>query len=121
MKYQKEKDLLLLATKLIEKILDSSYGKEYYKLFLTSKNKKLVKQLKIITQQPKTTENSNIIDVKSVTIEHSKALKIIRYYEKVFQVNSADKSSISLLYSETKNIDQKDFKKCKNNEIISCL
>ena len=80
-----------------------------------------MKQLKIITQQPKTTEKSNIIDVKSVTIEHSKALKFIRYYEKVFQVNGADKCSISVLYSETKNIDQKDFKKCKNNEIISCL
>ena len=60
MKYQK-KCLLLLATKLVEKVLDSSYAKEYYKLFLKNKNKKLVKQPKIITQQPKTTENSNII------------------------------------------------------------
>ena len=60
MKYQK-KYLLLLATKLVEKVLDSSYAKEYYKLFLKNKNKKLVKQPKIITQQPKTTENSNII------------------------------------------------------------
>ena len=49
MKYQKKKDLLLLATKLIEKILDSSYAKEYYKLFLKNKNIKLVKQPKIIT------------------------------------------------------------------------
>lgn len=77
MKYQK-KYLLLIAAKLVEKVLDSSYAKEYYKLFLKNKNKKLVKQPKIITQQPKTTENSNIIDVKSVAIEHSKALKIIR-------------------------------------------
>ena len=61
MKYQKKKKLLLLATKLVEKVLDSSYAKEYYKLFLKNKNKKLVKQPKIITQQPKTTENSNII------------------------------------------------------------
>ena len=60
MKYQKKK-LLLLATKLVEKVLDSSYAKEYYKVFLINKNKKLVKQPKIITQQPKTTENSNII------------------------------------------------------------
>ena len=78
MKYQKKKVLLLLATKLIEKILDSSSAKEYYKLFLKNKNKKLVKQTKMITQKPNTTENSNIIDVKSVTVEHSKALKIIR-------------------------------------------
>ena len=60
MKYQK-KYLLLLVTKLVEKVLDSSDAKEYYKLFLKNKNKKLVKQPKIITQQPKTTENSNII------------------------------------------------------------
>ena len=59
MKYQR-KYLLLLATKLVEKVLDSSYAKEYYKLFLKNK-KKLVKQPKIITQQPKTTENSDII------------------------------------------------------------
>ena len=113
--------MLLLATELIEKILDSSYAKQFYKLFLTNKNKKLVKQPKIFTQQPKTTENSNIIDVKSVTIEHSKDLKIIRYYEKVFQVNGAGKRSTSLLYSETKKINKKDFRKCKNNEIMSCL
>ena len=50
MKYQKKKDLLLLASKLIEKILNSSYAKEYYKLFLKNKNKKLVKQPKIITE-----------------------------------------------------------------------
>ena len=41
MKYQK-KYLLMLATKLVEKVLDSSYAKEYYKLFLKNKNKKLV-------------------------------------------------------------------------------
>ena len=102
MKYQKKKVLLLLATKLIEKILDSSSAKEYYKLFLKNKNKKLVKQTKMITQKPNTTENSNIIDVKSVTVEHSKALKIIRQTEKVFQVNGADKCSTNFLYSETK-------------------
>lgn len=60
MKYQK-KYLLLIAAKLVEKVLDSSYAKEYYKLFLKNKKKKLVKQPKIITQQPKTAENSNII------------------------------------------------------------
>ena len=66
----------------------------------------------MITQRPKTTENSNI-DVKSVTVEHSKALKIIRQTEKVFQVNGADKRSTNFLYSETKKNIKKDFKKCK--------
>ena len=42
-KYQKEKDLLLLATKLIEKIPDASNAKEYYQSFLKNKNKTLVK------------------------------------------------------------------------------
>ena len=41
MKHQKKKYFLLLATKLIEKIFDASYAKEYYKLFLKNKNKKL--------------------------------------------------------------------------------
>ena len=61
-----------------------------------------MKQPKMITQQPKTTENSNIIDVKSVTVEHSKALKITKQTEKVFQVNGADKCSTNFLYSKTK-------------------
>ena len=38
MKRQNKKDLLLLATKLIEKIFDASYAKEYYKLFLKNEN-----------------------------------------------------------------------------------
>ena len=77
MKHQKKKDLLLLAIKLTEKIFGASYVKEYYKLFLKNKNKKLVKQPKIITQRPETTENQNIIDVKTFTIEHPKTLKTI--------------------------------------------
>ena len=37
---------------------------------------KFAKQPKIITQQPKTKENPNVIDVKSVTTEHPKTLKL---------------------------------------------
>ena len=51
MKHQKKEDLLLLATKLIEKIPNASNTKEYYRSFLKDKNKKLMKQSKIITQQ----------------------------------------------------------------------
>ena len=40
--------------------------------FLKNENQKLVKQSKIITQQPKTIENQNIIDINSFTIEHPK-------------------------------------------------
>ena len=62
----KKKDLPLLANKLIEKIPDACNAKEYHESFLKSKIKKLVKQSKIITQKPKTMENPNINDIKSV-------------------------------------------------------
>ena len=45
--------------------------REYYYTYLERKKPtKSVKQSKIITQQPKTFENQNIIDVKSVIKEH---------------------------------------------------
>ena len=46
--------------------------KENYQLFLREKIIKSVKKPKIVTQQPKTFENPNIFDVKSVIIEHPK-------------------------------------------------
>ena len=67
MKHQKKKDFLLLATKLNQKMPDSSNHKQYYKPFSKNKYKKLVNQSKIITQQTKTIENLNISGTKSVT------------------------------------------------------
>ena len=65
------------------------------------KKTKSVKQERIITQQSKTFENPNIIDKKSVIIEHPKTSRkssnTIRKTEKVSQTGS--KSS---LYSDTK-------------------
>ena len=66
------KGLLLLATKLIEKIVDPCNAKEHYQPFIRKKNTKSVKRLKIITQQPKTFESSNIVDIKSVFIEYTR-------------------------------------------------
>ena len=66
----KKKDLLLLANKLIEKITDPRNVKEHYQPFIRKKNTKSVKQLKIITYHPKTFENPNIVDMKSIIIEH---------------------------------------------------
>ena len=86
MKHQKKKDLLLLATKLIVKITDAINAKQYYQSYLKRNT-------------DKTFENPNIVDKKSVTIEHPKI--IIRQVEKVFQVGSG-KSCDSTLYSETK-------------------
>ena len=95
----------MLATKLIEKLADPSNVKEYYNSYLKRKSTKLVKRLKIITQQLKATENSNIVDIKSVIIKHPKTshklTKTIRQAEKVCQVGFG-KSSNSSLYSETK-------------------
>ena len=42
MKHQKKKDLLLLATKLMEKLLDATNAKQYYQSYL-KKNTKLIK------------------------------------------------------------------------------
>ena len=41
MKHQKKKELLLLGTSLIEKILDTSNAKEYYQSYLKRKSAKL--------------------------------------------------------------------------------
>ena len=91
-KYNKKKDLLLLANKLIEKIADPSNAKEYYNSYLKRNNTKLAKRSKIITQQLKALENPNIIDIKSVIIEHPKTShklsKTTMHTEKLSQVSS---------------------------------
>ena len=97
----KRKDLLLLATKLIEKTLDPCNAKEHYQSFLRKRNTKSVKQSKLITQQPKVFENPNIVDIKSVITENPiasyKLSKTIKQAEKDYQVGSN-----SSLYSDTK-------------------
>ena len=59
----KKKDLLLLANKLIEKISDLHNFKEHYRSFIRKNPAKSVKQLEIITYQPKTFENPNVVDI----------------------------------------------------------
>ena len=87
MKRLKKKDLLLLPTKLAEKIPDPRNAKDHCQSFIRKKNIKSVKQSKIITQQPKTFKKPNIVDIKSVNIEHKKAShklsKTVRQAEKV--------------------------------------
>ena len=67
-----KKDLLLHASKLIEKVPDPRNAKEHYQSFIRKKNRKSVKQSEIITYQPKTCENPNIVDIKSVITGHPK-------------------------------------------------
>ena len=72
---------------------------------MKNKNKKIVKLSKIITQQPKTIENPNIVDIKPVTIEHTKTScklsKTVRQAKTFSQAGGACKNSTSPLYSET--------------------
>ena len=68
MKRLNKKDLLLLASKLIEKIRAPCNTKEDYQSFRRKKNTKPLKQSVIITYQPKTFENSNIVDTNSVNL-----------------------------------------------------
>ena len=107
MKSLKKKDLLLHATKLIEKIPDPIKTKKYYQSYLRRKITKLAKRSKIINQQLKAIENPNNVDIKSVIIEHPKTFpklsKTIRQAEKVPQIDSG-KISNSPLYSETKKV-----------------
>ena len=87
LKHQKKQDSLLLATKLIQKYLVLLILNSTINLICREKNAKLVKRSKIITQQTKTFENRNVVDIKSVTIEHPKTFhklsKTIRQAEKV--------------------------------------
>ena len=48
-----------------QKKSDPRNAKEPYQSFIRKKNTKSVKQSKIMTQQPKTFENQNIVDIKS--------------------------------------------------------
>ena len=95
--------MLLLANKLIEKLPDPHNAKEHYLSFIRKKNTKLVKKSKVITQELKTFEYPNIVDIKSVIIEHArtsrKLSKTIRQAEKLSNVGSN-----SSLYSFTKKI-----------------
>ena len=100
MKLLKKKQVLLLpAKKLIEKIPDPHNAKEHYHLFIRNKSTKLVKQ-KIITYYPKTYENPNIVDIKSVITEYPKTShklsKTIRQAEKL--------GFNSYLYSDTEKV-----------------
>ena len=64
-KHQK-KDLQVFAIEWAKKIPYPRNAKEYYQLFISKKNTKLVKQWKIITQQLNTFENPNGFDINQL-------------------------------------------------------
>ena len=85
-----------------QKISDPCNAEVHFQSFIRKKSTKSVKQWKIITQQSKTLENSNIVDIKLVIIEHPKTLhklsKTVRQAQKDSQVGCN-----SSLYSGKKN------------------
>ena len=88
---------------------DASNAKEKnYKFYLNRKNTKLIKQPKITFQQPKTIENPNIVDIKSVNIEYPKTLnkvsKTMRQAKKVSQISGAVKKFNSLYIVKKKKV-----------------
>ena len=104
----KRKDLLLLTSMLKGKVPDPCNAKEHYESFLEKKNRKSLKQSKIIPHQPKTFDT---VDVKSNMAGHPKTShklsKTIIQAEKV--------SSNSPLYSDTKK--RENFLNKKNMKI----
>ena len=93
---RKKKDLLFLASKLIEQMPDPHNGIQHYQSFIRKKITKSVKQSEIITSQPNTFENTNIVDMKSVITEHPKTSHKLSKAEKLV--------SNSSLYSDTKKV-----------------
>ena len=84
---------MLLENKLIEKIPDPRNAKEHCESFLRKKNKKSVKQSEVITYQPKTFENPNIVDIKSVTTDRPKiSLKLSKTIKNGEKVDSNSSS-----------------------------
>ena len=91
MKHLKRKKLLLLANKLIEKLPDPGNAKEHYESSFRNKNTKSVKQSRIITYQPKTSDTA---DIKSVITGHSKTLFEIKLKHKLSKtIRQAEKAS----------------------------
>ena len=84
---------MLLESKLIEKIPDPRNAKEHCESFSRKKNKKSVKQSEVITYQPKTFENPNIVDIKSVTTDRPKiSLKLSKTIKNGEKVDSNSSS-----------------------------
>ena len=100
MKYQKKKDLNFFVTKLTEKIHNPCNAKKILQFLFEEKQQKIGKTIKKITQQPKSFENSIIVDIKSVAIKQPKTSckisKNLRQAEEVSQVGYDKISSCPL-------------------------
>ena len=93
-----QKRFTIFCNQINKNMPDPTNPKEYYQSYLKRKDAKVLKRSKTITQQPKTLEIPNIVDIKSVLIEHPKTGNV----ENVPLESGAGKNSDSPLYSETK-------------------
>ena len=101
--------------KLREKVPDPCNAKQHYDLFLEKKNKKSVKQSNIITYQPKTFQNPNMVGIKQATIEQPKVVNKSSEGEKADSNRS--------FYSDTKNpkLQLKDTESAIKSKLIELL
>ena len=92
-----EKRFVAACIQINRKIIDPLNAKEHYESFLRKKKTKSPKQSNVNTQQTKTFENLNIVDIKSIIIEHpktsNKLIKTIIQTAKVSHVGSGRSSS----------------------------
>ena len=88
--------------KLTKKIPDSNKTEEYYRYYLNKKK---------ITLQPKLTDNSNIFDLKSVTIRHPKTSHKLPKTIKQAEIIGSGENSISPFYRATTKLTKKKKKK----------
>ena len=68
MKCLNKKDLLMFTNKLIKNIPDPCSAKGHYESFIMKENRKSVKLSEIITYQPRTFQNQDIVDIKPIII-----------------------------------------------------
>ena len=74
MKRLNKKYFLLMASKLKGNIPDPCNAKEHYKSFMIKENRKSVKQAEIITYQPRTFQNPELVDIKSQLLQNIQKL-----------------------------------------------
>ena len=98
MKHLYQKDLFLLANKLIKNIVDPINTKKHYKSFTIKENRESVKQSEIITYQSRSLKNPDNVNKKSFITEHPKTSyklsKIIRQAENVGSDSFLNKDTV---------------------------
>ena len=96
-----------------KKTSDPPNAKEQYQSFIRKKNTNSVKQSEIITDQPKSFESLEIVDIKSAITEQSKTSHKLSKTRMQAEKVGSNRS----LYRDTKKWKILNEKKCKNNKM----